>query len=209
MITIVVSSYKYGHLAAHCIESILSQSKKPDRILFVDDGVGDCVSLRERYPEIEFTFRERNLGVVANFQDMLQKVTTEYCMFIGADNWLRSDAVSLFHTMIELENPDIITYDMMLTGELKEIRFKYHKDEMYSFQGDYFWSREMKHHGSMLYRTSLAKSVGGYARNSETSAFTEEDLNLWVKMKAAGAKIVHVKHPLLYYRHHRENSNKY
>ena len=38
MITVVISSYKYGHLAAHCIESVLCQTKKADKILFVDDA---------------------------------------------------------------------------------------------------------------------------------------------------------------------------
>jgi glycosyltransferase involved in cell wall biosynthesis len=38
MITLVIASYHYGHLAAHCIESILAQSKRPQRIIFVDDG---------------------------------------------------------------------------------------------------------------------------------------------------------------------------
>ena len=35
MLTVIVASYRYGHLAAHCIESLLSQTKAPDKILFV------------------------------------------------------------------------------------------------------------------------------------------------------------------------------
>ena len=93
MLTIVVASYKYGHLAAHCIESILSQSVPASKILFVDDGAGDCTHLPSLYPEVEYTLRESNMGTAANFQDMLMKVDTEYTMFIGADNWLRSDTV--------------------------------------------------------------------------------------------------------------------
>ena len=54
MITVVVSSYKYGHLAAHCVESLLSQSEKPERILFVDDCAGDCAHINKHYPEIEY-----------------------------------------------------------------------------------------------------------------------------------------------------------
>jgi glycosyltransferase involved in cell wall biosynthesis len=42
MISVVIASYKYGHLAAHCIESVLSQSKMPNTIFFVDDGAMDC-----------------------------------------------------------------------------------------------------------------------------------------------------------------------
>ena len=34
MITVVVASYRYGHLAAHCIESLLSQTRPPDHIIF-------------------------------------------------------------------------------------------------------------------------------------------------------------------------------
>ena len=209
MITVVISSYRYGHLAAHCIESILSQSTRPEKIFFVDDGWGDCFHLKRLYPDIEFIFRDTNLGTVNNFQEMLNRVTSEYCMFIGADNWLRSDAISLMNTMIDLNNPDVVTYDIMLTGELKETRVKYHENEMYSYLGDYYWSRELKHHGSMLYRTSMAKSVGGYTKFNETSRETQEDLSLWNKMISVGAKIEHIKHPLLYYRHHRENYNRY
>jgi glycosyltransferase involved in cell wall biosynthesis len=208
MISVVISSYRYGHLAAHCIESILSQSKKPEKVFFVDDGWGDCFHLKRLYPEIEFVFREANLGTVKNFQDMLHKVTTEYCMFIGADNWLRSDTISMFDKIIQLERPDIITYDMILTGELKDTRIKYHMDEIVRYQGDYYWRKDHKHHGSMLYRTEMAKSVGGYERYGNSHQ-TLEDLGLWHRMINAGAKVSNINEAFLYYRHHRINNNKY
>jgi hypothetical protein len=177
--------------------------------MFVDDGWGDCFHLKQLYPEVEFTFREANFGTVNNFQDMLHKITTEYCMFIGADNWLRSDTISLMQTTLDLDNPDIITYDMILTGELKETRIQHHREEMQRHQGNYYWSRKLKHHGSMLYRTSLAKSVGGYTRLNDWSHQTQEDLSLWEKMIKTGAKVRHLNQGLLYYRHHRENNNRY
>lgn len=208
MITVVISSYKYGHLAAHCVESIVSQSIKP-RIKFVDDAVGDCDHIQRHYPEIDFYKNSKNYGTVDNFQNMLNQVETEYCMFIGADNWLRSDAISLLHSAANQYKPDIITYDMILTGELKNTRIRYHRDEMKDYQGDFYWSRRFKHHGSMLYRTELAKSVGGYTKYNSASNKTEEDLSLWNKMQNSGASVVHIDQGLLYYRHHRENFNKY
>ena len=104
MITVVIASYGYGHLAAHCIESILSQTVLPARTLFVDDGAHDCLHLEGLYPEIEFIHRQKNLGTVANFQDMLLRVETEYVMFIGADNWVRSDTIEL----LSKEKADIL-----------------------------------------------------------------------------------------------------
>lgn len=209
MITVVVSSYKYGHLAAHCVESILGQSELPERIMFVDDCAGDCAHISKHYPEVEYYENPENYGTVKNFQNMLDKVTSEYCMFIGADNWLRSDAIEMFTKIIDINNPDIITYDMLLTGQLKDTRVPYHREEINRHQGDYYWSRKLKHHGSMLYRTYLAKSVGGYDRLNNWSHQTQEDLSLWNRMINSGASVHHIEHSLLYYRHHRENFNKY
>lgn len=206
---IVISSFHYGHLAAHAIESVLSQNRPYDKIWFVDDGAGDCAHLEKLYPQVEFVFRKENLGIVENFNNMLSRVDTDYVMFLGADNWLRSDALAqLEHKLMRDTTVDILVYDIIVTGELKEeIRNIYHAS-MFDKDGDYHWTRNGGHHGSMLYRTELAKKVGGYA-NNRTSSRTDEDLNLWDKMRNAGAVVRHVNEALLYYRRHKENFNKY
>lgn len=206
MITIVISSFHYGHLASHCIESILSQTKKPERILFVDDGAGDCGHLQKLYPDIEYILRSDNLGVVNNFDDMLRRVTSEFVMFVGADNWLRSDAVELLEQVAN-NNTDVITYDIIVTGELKKEIIHRHPNEVHQSCGDYYWTR-LGHHGSMLYRTSLGKQIG-YKQRIENSAHTEEDWNLWNQMIKLNAKVVRIPQALLYYRRHRENFLKY
>jgi glycosyltransferase involved in cell wall biosynthesis len=204
MITVVIASYRYGHLAAHCIESVLCQTKKADRILFVDDGVGDCNHLPKLYPSIEYVMRENNLGTVANFQDMLNRVETDRCLFLGADNWLRADTLEL----LDKNNTDIVTYDIVITGELSHKFSHYHKNEITPYQGDFYWSRKMVHHGSMLYNTNLAKKVGGYAINPG-GVNSEEDWVLWNRMISAKASISHVNEGLLYYRRHKENFIKF
>ena len=204
MITVVIASYRYGHLAAHCIESVLCQTKKADRILFVDDGVGDCNHLPKLYPSIEYVMRENNLGTVANFQDMLNGVETDRCLFLGADNWLRADTLEL----LDKKNTDIVTYDIVITGELSHKFSHYHKNEITPYQGDFYWSRKMVHHGSMLYNTNLAKKVGGYAINPG-GVNSEEDWVLWNRMISAKASISHVNEGLLYYRRHKENFIKF
>jgi glycosyltransferase involved in cell wall biosynthesis len=211
MITVVVASYRYGHLAAHCIESLLSQTKKPDKILFVDDGIGDCSPLVSMYPEIEFILRETNLGTVNNFQDMLERVETDYVMFLGADNWLRSDAIE----KLSKADGDIVTYDMIITGQLKDEMYEQVLGHMKPDSGDYYYSKEhdlWKAHGSMLYRTDLAKSVGGYRSNESQvrDGHPEEDFSLYHRMtNVLGTTVSYVPLGLLYYRRHKENFLKY
>jgi hypothetical protein len=206
---IVISSYKYGHLAAHCIETVLAQTRKFDKIWFVDDGAGDCTHLKWIYPQIEIVYREHNLGIIENFNNMLSRVDTDYVMFLGADNWLRSDALAQLEHKIKRDSLiDILVYDIMVTGELRDELYRIYSASMYSKDGDWHWNRDGGHHGSMLYRTELAKKVGGYAHN-RTSSRTDEDMNLWDKMRTAGANVRHVTEALLYYRRHKENYNKY
>ena len=204
MITVVIASYRYGHLAAHCIESLLSQTISPTRILFVDDGGLDCNHLPALYPDIEYVLRDENLGVVDNFQDMLSRVDTEYVLFIGADNWLRSDAIEL----LSRASADIVTYDVIVTGELKEDILMRLPIQAFPHQGDLYWDRQQQHHGSMMYRTALGQKIG-YKKRYEDGAHPQEDWNLWDKMLQQGATVASLKEGLLFYRRHRENFLKY
>ena len=204
MITVVIASYRYGHLAAHCIESLLSQTTPPTRILFVDDGGSDCNHLPDLYPEIEYILRHQNLGVVDNFQDILSQINTKYVLFIGADNWLRSDAIELLSNA----SADIVTYDIVVTGELKEEILVRVPGETLSYQGDLYWDRQDQHHGSMMYRTSFGQKIG-YKKRYEDGAHPQEDWNLWDKMIEQDATVASLKEGLLFYRRHRENFLKY
>lgn len=202
--TCIIASYKYGHLAANCIESVLCQTKKFDEILFVDDGAGDCTHLPTIYPDLKYLLRAQNIGVVANFQDMLTRVKTDMVMFVGADNWLRPDTLELLSN----EKADVIVYDIVVTGELRDEIRKLYPQQVNLHYGDWLWSRKGGHHGSMMYDAQMALKVGGYEHNN-TSPRSDEDLNLWNKLKNAGARTAHVPQGLLYYRRHRENFNKY
>lgn len=204
MITVVIASYRYGHLAAHCIESLLSQTQPPAKILFVDDGGLDCKHLPSLYPNIEYVLRPDNLGVVINFQDMLSRVDTEYVLFIGADNWLRSDTIELLSNA----SADIVTYDIVVTGELKDEILTRVPGQTSPYQGDLYWDRQEQHHGSMMYRTSFGQKIG-YQKKEEDGVHPQEDWNLWDKMLEQGATVASVKEGLLYYRRHRENFLKY
>jgi hypothetical protein len=126
-------------------------------------------------------------------------------MFLGADNWLRSDAL---YTLSKYRD-DIITYDIMVTGELKNEISKLYPHSTEEYNGDIKWSRRDQHHGSMLYKVLKAKEVGGYEKHRPDGERTDEDNALWDKMVKAGATVKYVQGEFLYYRRHKENFNKY
>lgn len=201
-IALVISSYRYGHLAAHAIESALSQTLPFSEIHFVDDGAGDCRHLPILYTDVNFVLRKENLGIVKNFQDMLSRVRARRVMFLGADNWLRDDACQL----LSAAEADVVTYDIMVTGVLRDEILMRHPNEVHAAYGSWYWDRSKGHHGSMVYDVELAKSVGGY---ESPPGHTIEDLILYKKLRRAGATRTHLSLPLLYYRRHNENFYKY
>jgi hypothetical protein len=184
--TCVIASYRYGHLAAQAIESVLYQTKRFDRVLFVDDGVGDCAHLPEIYPEVEFVLRPERMGIVANFNDMLARIQTERAMFLGADNWLDHRTLEVTSAV----DADIVSYAAWLikagTPEL--------------------WWVDVPH-GSSLYNVAKAREVGGYEASGNHN--TEEDSVMFARMRTAGASFVNLSDTLLLYRwRHRRNFNR-
>lgn len=196
--TCVIASYRYGHLAAHAIETVLENDF--NHVLFVDDGVGDCGHLPVLYPDIEYILRDTNMGIVKNFQDMLHRVKTDYVLFLGADNWLRADTSKT----LKDSTADIVTYDIMVVGDRKTEIYKRHPKELTETPEGLYWDRSGGHHGSMRYNVELAKEVGGY---DSPPGRTIEDMVLYHRLLDAGATREHIPEALLYYRRHKENFN--
>lgn len=207
MITVVIANYKYKHLLSQAIDSVLSQTLNAEKILVVDDCSEDVFDICLHY-DVELLARDVNLGTVDNFQNVLmEKVRTEKVLFLGADNWLRPDALELMNS----HDADIVSSDIALIGT-EAGKFIDNAGLSVEYRDGYpIWMFKEGNiengnyiHGSSMYNTKLAKTVGGYERNPD-SKNTEEDWMLWRKMIRAGAKHVHIAEPLLYYRRHKDN----
>lgn len=186
-ITVNIMSYRYGHLAAHAIESVLNQTHKPDVVRFFDDGARDCKHLADIYPEVDFILREKNLGIVDNFNDALDRTDTARVIFLGADNWLDPTTIE---KCLQREE-DIVSYDAWKVGK----------------GAAEYWHLDKWPHGSAMYNVDQAKMVGGYKASG--GEHSEEDFVLFTKMLQAGSKLYTIEEPLLMYRwRHRRNFNQ-
>ena len=199
-------SWKYGHLVSQCVESVLSQTRVPDVINVYDDGIGDCKHVKELYPEVNLIERPVNLGTTKNFQDALEKTETEYVLFIGADNWLRQDAIEKIMEHTE----DIITYDIYLTGT-EQVEFAKRVSAKRIENGYPVWEqkdliipKDLKSrnwlHGSSACKTKL----GTYVQKGDNSN-PQEDWGLFKGMIENGATYKRIQEPLMYYRRHKQN----
>lgn len=191
-------SYGYGHLAAHCIESVLSQTRMPDKIVFIDDGKGDCRHIPKLYPDIDFTERPKNLGITDSFNSALfGYVDTEDVMFVGADNWLHPKAIEYLSSAQQ----DINSCDLYVTGAGTDAWRDFPET-----QDEYpVWRLQGSAHGCSIYDVKWARDVGGYDTNIN-SPKNESDALLFNKMIDAGATIGYVRRPLIYWRQHRWNT---
>jgi len=220
-LSVVIVSYNYGMFAAQAIDSVLSQTKTPERILFVDDcsAEGDIGCETARRFGIDVIRRESNYGVLKNFQDILfHQVTTERMILLGADNWFRNDAIE----KMSAENADIVSTDYFTTGSgMRETGIA--TNPKYVYENGYY-IRKFPHydsqtkvmakirdknfiHGSSLFNVRLSRASGGYkAMNPNLSGRRLcEDWGNWIGMIHAGATVRHIPEPLLFYRKHRFN----
>lgn len=197
-ITVVIPSYKYGHLVSHATESVLAQTRQADRIIVCDDGAGD---IHKRYDGVEYIIRPENLGIVDNFNDLLNQVTTDYVLFLGGDNYLREDTLFLLESVGGHTQADIVSYDIALFGTEVDSFIQDNVLQTDYKNGFHIWKDKL--HGSSLYKVELAKKVGGYKASGNVKS--EEDSVLFSKMLKQGAKREHVIEPLLFYRRHKDN----
>jgi glycosyltransferase involved in cell wall biosynthesis len=196
MITVAIISYRYGHLVSQAIDSVLGQTRKPDKVIVVDDGVRDCSFVKKLYPEIELVERPRNFGIVENKNDILYHlVQTDKMIMLGADNWLRPDAIE----KMEKSSADIVSSWLYITGEEAGDTTG---ELMYLENGYVRWELPGIH-GCALHDTSKARLAGGYRASGNRKS--EEDSVMFGEMIKRGATFEVIKEPLLFYRRHRHN----
>lgn len=218
-VAVIITNYNYGHLLREAVASIDSQIVGPDEFLIVDDASTDGSSavLDALQAEGRTVIRNaHNLGIVENFRSCVERTSSDYVMFLGADNRLRSDYILECRLALDADPTVAVAYtDMLLFGVLAgdlarkvgaelighapasnwnvfEWRFPDPTPEVLTtFRDSNFV------HGSSMYRRSAYESVGGYRHGDGP-----EDHNLFYRIWQNGGGLAHVALPLLEYRQH-------
>ena len=93
LVTVVVTCYNQGRFLPESIGSLLSQTRRPDEILLVDDGSTDNTRDQvRRFPEVIY-IRQDNSGLAAARNTGLRRSRGDLLVFLDADDRLVPQAL--------------------------------------------------------------------------------------------------------------------
>lgn len=197
-IGIGIPVYNTGPFLDACMESVVGQTRCPDRILVINDGSTDAVTvekLREwqlRYPIIEVLHQE-NRGLCATRNRLLDELKTDYLLLFDSDDILHVEYLRRTEQYME-NNPE--------TGAVVTWVKRFEGDES-------FWLQLPFRFPAVLIQNRIVSSVALIRRETidrelrfheNLSKFTAEDWDFWIGYHKRGNEIALIPVPLLLYR---------
>ena len=125
LISVCIPSYNRSQFLQPLLNSILSQNFQDFEVVICEDlspQRHEIINIvEENYdddPRIKLYLNDRNLGYDANFRELLEKSTGEYCFFMGNDDLMAQDALEKVSQVLETHsNIGLIlrSYDWFVT----------------------------------------------------------------------------------------------
>lgn len=205
-VTVLVVTYNQAEFVEECLDSILQQTTRPNRILVADDLSTDATrstieSYLARNPgTVEFKPNDNNLGLNRTLNLLLSEVETEFVTYIAGDDYMMPTRIerqvaAMRGTSHALSYCDasVVNEDSELIHASSKIEFPWPSEparsqETFALLLDTNWIPA----ASFFLRTDLLRQAGGY---NESVYF--EDLELLVRLSALGHSFCYVDEPLV------------
>jgi len=121
---VVIATYNGEKFLNEQLQSILSQTKKPEKIIIVDDcstdGTKNIVDeIMKKFPELfVFIENERNLGVTKTFEIGISACKNDYIALCDQDDiWMPNKISELFTLLEKNEDAKLCFHDLALIDE--------------------------------------------------------------------------------------------
>jgi glycosyltransferase involved in cell wall biosynthesis len=203
-ISVVIPAHGKCEFLLDTILSLQNSSRKADEILLVDDGMNPFV-LREvsaNYPHIR-VLRNSGKGLVDALNTGLFEASCDLVARIDADDCVADSRFEIQENFMRLKlevvlcgsqvtyintDGDQLGYSNYLNGDITEETQKGEKC--------------LLAHPSVMYRTLLARSVGGYRKLITVDGVNlAEDYDFWVRLSRIG-RVYNLEKAMTYYRQH-------
>lgn len=201
MITIAIPVFNQAEFLSAAIESALDQTINCEVIICNDGSTDNSLEVAQRYPVK--IINQVNKGLSSARNSLIMNASSEYILFLDADDILKSNAVAVIENNIKnyiyAKNgfwPDIIagSFKTFGTSNQEIILMPYPTLE------------DFKSGNRIGYCAAVRKSklleLGGY---SPRMLEGYEDLHLWMNLLTRGARIITIPEVLWFYRTKKES----
>ncbi len=129
-LSVLIPVYNVEDYLGHCIQSIMSQAADHKiEILLLDDCSTDnsaqiCQQLYEQFPDnIRLLHHQRNSGLSAARNSLLESARGEYVWFLDSDDFLLPDCIQKLLAILTHERPDLVLFDYQKRRFIKKKSF--------------------------------------------------------------------------------------
>ena len=193
MISLIITTYNYGHYVERAIRSALDQSlpKEDFEILVVNDASTDHTKdVLENYKDVVRVFNlEQNLGLSGARNFGIKKAKGQFIVFLDADDYVHRELLRVQRLYLYENNMiDAVSTDYMLVDEKGKHLEHVNADTSPIACG-------------IMFRKDYLYNVGLY--DESFRAREEEDLR--IRWKSSNYNIYNIILPLYRYRRHENN----
>ena len=200
-VAIIITTYNHASFLGAALQSALLQTRQPTEIIVVDDGSKDHPEAVTRtFPGVRL-IRQPNAGLAAARNTGWQAATSEFVVFLDADDRLLPEALQVGLERLAAEPGAGLSYGSYLdvdarTGRRRLAEFTHAEDGFSAF----LRRNVVGMHATVMYRRARLADIGGF----EASLRACEDYDVYLRM-ASRFPVVSSPVPLAEYWHHGGN----
>jgi glycosyltransferase involved in cell wall biosynthesis len=202
--TVIVINHNYGRFLRQAVTSVLQQTSVP-AVLLIDDASKDesgavLASVEAAHPGVTVLRLPENIGLSRVRNLAASQTTTEWIVFLDADDWLEATYVEEAHRALARKpDVDVLVPDMALVrGDRRPRVVKSHVPRD--------WRGLLKRNTiaqTSFVRRELVLRLGGY-----DPALDFEDWDFWVRVLKSGGRFARLPGAFVNRREHGANKSK-
>ena len=206
-VSILIPVYKAEKYIAKCLQTVLGQTYQHLEIIIVDDAspdssmaiVDSLVKEASNRLDIRIIHNEKNLGIAATRNILLDDATGDYILFVDSDDYIEADAVERLVDVAKKTNCDIVRcgYFEVKAGQVRTIQQKPWKDKTDLLKQHIKAWNSIEAMWQLLIRRSMMEEHSiRFAKGVNAS----EDHLMMIKLYFFANNIVIMEKPIYYYR---------
>lgn len=211
LVSVCIPTYNSETTIKRVLDSVLSQTYANLEIIICDDQSKDqTIKIIKSYSDqrIKYTLNEINLGLIGNFNEVLNKATGDYIKILCADDIISTDCIEkqLYPFLNNVDkNIVMVTCEKWIINQEERVLFR---KKFPGSQGVYNGIQVIRkvlrsgtnligEPGSVLFKRDISVQTTGFQIDSSLAYVV--DLNFWFKMLLLGDLYV-IKEPLFSFR---------